>query len=321
MALRLDEVLLHLSRERRDSAGLVLGHASSGRNLVFVGKLALSRFHLEESLALHDPISHRSLVHQAGFELSSSSQAFLGIVLFCLGYPDQASARSGAAIAEARRLAHPPSLAQSLAFGARLLSLVGDNTALGTLAEELITVATEQGFPFYRAQGTIYRGWVTIQNGDATQGMALLQSGLNAYRSTGAETWIPHFIDLLAGAYEIAGQTEDALTLLDEALQIVERSGERWLSAELNRHRGRLLLRQGNIAGATELYRRALDITEEQGAKLWELRAAISLARLHRDQGRHSEARDLLTGVHSWFSEGFGTPDLKGAKALLDELT
>ena len=107
---------------------------------------------------------------------------------------------------------------------------------------------------------------------------------------------------------------------MDDALQIVERTGERWFAAELNRHKGQLLLRQGHSEAAEELYRKALSIAEEQGAKLWELRAAVSLARLRRDQGRRAEARDLLAPVYGWFTEGFDTPDLKEAKALLDEL-
>jgi predicted ATPase len=111
------------------------------------------------------------------------------------------------------------------------------------------------------------------------------------------------------------------VTLLDEALQMVERTGERWFAAELNRHKGQLLLRQGHTEAAEELYRKALGIAAEQEAKLWELRAAVSLARLQRVQGRRAEARDLLAPIYGWFTEGFGTPDLKEAKALLDELT
>ena len=131
---------------------------------------------------------------------------------------------------------------------------------------------------------------------------------------------MPHYIALLAGACEIAGQIEEGLTLSDDALQVAERAGERWFTAELNRHKGHLLLRQGHSEAAEELYRKALSIAEEQGAKLWELRAAASLARLRRDQGRHAEARDLLAPVCGWFTEGFNTPDLKEAEALLDEL-
>jgi predicted ATPase len=319
-AQRLDEDLLRLSRQRNDSAGLVLGHLSSGRNLSFAGRFTPSRSHLEEVLALYDPSSHRSLAHQAGFHPHVHSRAVLGIVLFCLGYPDQAFAQSGAAIAEAQRLAHPPSLAVSLTPGNILLSLVGGNVALDKRAEQLAAVATEQGFAHWRAQGTIYRGWVRVKNGDVAEGISLLRGGSAAYRATGAKVWMPNYTGLLARACEIAGRIEEALTLLDDALQIVDRTGERWVEAELYRHKGQLLLRQGHAEAAEELYRKALSIAREQEAKLWELRAAASLARLRRDQGRRAQARDLLGPVYDWFTEGFDTPDLKQAKALLDEL-
>jgi predicted ATPase len=312
--------LLRLSRQRNDSAGLVLGYLSSGRTLLFVGRFARSRSYLEEAVALYDPISHRALVHQAGVDPRTASQAFLAIVLFCLGYPDQAWTQTNAAITEARRLAHRPSLSGSLAIGARLLSLGGDNAALDERVGQLVAETTEQGFTHWGAQGTICLGWVKVKNGDVAEGISLLRSGSNAWCATGAETWRAYHIALLARAYEIAEQIDEALTLLDEALQIVEKTGERWLAAELNRHQGQLLLRQGHSEAAEELYRKALGIAEEQGAKLWELRAAASLARLWRDQSRHAEARDLLAPVYGWFTEGFGTQDLKEARALLDEL-
>jgi predicted ATPase len=128
------------------------------------------------------------------------------------------------------------------------------------------------------------------------------------------------YTPLLATAYEITGHVEEALTLLDQALQTVERTGERCFEAELNRHKGRLLLRQGHTEAAEELYRKALSIAGEQGAKLWELRAAMGLARLRHDQGRRAEARDLLAPIYGWFTEGFDTCDLKEANALLSEL-
>jgi class 3 adenylate cyclase/tetratricopeptide (TPR) repeat protein len=317
LALGLDEDLLCLSRQRNDPAGLVLGHQSFGRNLFFVGRFASSQSHLEEALALYDPISHRSLGHQIGSHPHVNAQAWLGTVLFCLGYPDRALARSSAAIADARRLAHPPSLAGSLATGIRLHLLGGDNAFLGEWVDQLVGVTTEQGFPHWRAVGTIFRGWVKVKNGDVTEGISLLRSG-SASRSTGA--WVPHNIALLAAACETAGQIEEAVTLLDDALHIVQVTGERSLEAELNRHKGQLLLRQGHAEAAGELFRKALGIAVEQGAKLWELRAAVSLARLRRDQGCRTEARDFLAPVYGWFTEGFGTPDLKEAKALLDEL-
>ena len=249
------------------------------------------------------------------------SQGQLAIALFCLGFPDQALAQSNAAVAEALRLAHPPTLTVSLSTDCRLLSLSGDNAALDERASQLIAVATEQGFPLYRALGTIYRGWVKVRTGDVPTGISLLRSGSSAYSATGAKTRISYHIALLAKACEIAGQVEEALFLLDNALQIAERIGERWFASELYRHKGQLMLRQGDSEAAEELYRQALAIAKEQEAKLWELRAAVSLARLGRDQGRRSEAHDLLAPVYGWFIEGFDTQDLKEAKTLLDELS
>jgi tetratricopeptide (TPR) repeat protein len=211
LALRFDQDLLRLSRQRNDSAGLFLSHQSIGRNLLFSGRFALSRSHLEEAIALYDPNFPRRLVHQSGTSPQVASQAFLGNVLFCLGYPEQALARSNASITDARSLAHPPSLALSLSIGSRLLSLVGDNAALDERAGELIAVAIEQGFPYWRALGTAYRGWVTVKNGDVTEGVSLLRNGSAAYRATGSEAWVPQIIALLAEACEIAGQIEEAL--------------------------------------------------------------------------------------------------------------
>jgi len=320
LSLRLDEDLLRLSRRREDSGGLVLGHLSSGRTLFFAGRFAQSRSHLEEVPALYDPISHGPLVRQSSLHPQVVSQAVLGNVLFCLGYPDRALVQSGAAVAEAQRLVHPPSLAVSLAIGARVLSLLGDNAVLAEWVDQLTAVTTAQGFAHWGAQGTIYHGWVKLRHGDVVEGLCLLRSGSTAYRSTGAQGNMPYHLALLVEACEIAGQNEEGVPLLDEATRIVEETGERWLAAELNRRKGQLLLRQGQTEVAEQLYRSALGIAAEQEAKLWELRAAVSLARLRRDQGQRVEAHDLLAPVYGWFTEGFGTPDLKEAKALLDEL-
>jgi len=172
----------------------------------------------------------------------------------------------------------------------------------------------------YRALGTIYRGWAKVKTGDVAEGVSLLRIGSSAYSASGAETRISYHIALLAKACEIAGQVNEALFLLDDALRIAERMGERWFAAELYRHKGQLLLREGQAEAAEELYGEALTIAEEQEAKLWELRAATSLARLQHDQGRRAEARDLLAPIYGWFTEGFDTADLKEAKTLLEEL-
>ena len=174
--------------------------------------------------------------------------------------------------------------------------------------------------PAARAQGTIYHGGVLVKSGDVAEGLSLVRRGSEAFSATGARMLVPYHMALLAMASEIAGQIDEAMEALNDALQMVERTGERWLVAELCRRKGQLLVRQGQAAAAEELYRKSLSVAEEQGAKLWKLRAATSLARLWGEQRRRAEARDLLAPVYGWFTEGFDTADLKEAKALLDEL-
>ncbi|MGE0258709.1 MAG: AAA family ATPase [Alphaproteobacteria bacterium] len=317
LAQRLDEDLLRLSGQRDDVAGLVLGHASSGRNLLFAGRFVSARSHLEEALALYDPVAHRSLGGQTGSHLGVGARGQLGIALLCLGFPDQAVVQGNAAIAEATALGHAPSLAASLAMDARVLALAGNDRALEQRADQLMAVATEQGFPMYWALATIYRGLSRCRTGEVGTGIALLRSGAGAYSATGAETRISYHAALLSEACEIAGEVEEALSLLENALQVAERIGERWFAAELYRRKGQLLVRRGEPEAAEALYRQALAIAREQEAKLWELRAAASLARLPRDRGGRADALDLLATVYQWFTEGFDTPDLVGAKLLL----
>ncbi len=320
LALRLAKNVLRMSRERNDIAGLLLAHYSLGHNLLLAGRFAQSRRHLEEVLALYDPIAHQPLVRLAGRHLHVNSQALLGLALFCLGYPDQAVARSGTAIAEARRLKHPPSLANALANNIRLLSLVGDMGPFGDRANELSAMATEQGFPLWHALGTTFCGWAKVKSGYVKEGMDLLCSGSAAYRATGAASLTSYSLAFLARALEFAGQLDEAVTRLDEALEIVARTGERLFAAELYRHKGQLMLRQGNTRSAEELYRDALRVARKQQAKLWELRAAACLAQLLYDHDRRAEARELFAPVYAWFSEGSATPDLREARALLDTL-
>ena len=252
LARRLDGDLLRVSHQRNDSGGLVLAHQACGSDQMIVGRFAPSRQHYEAALALYDPVSHHSLGHQTGSHPQVVARAYLGFVLLCLGLPDQASTQTNTAIAEARTLANPPSLASSLMVGAMLLSLVGDNRALNERADELVAVAVEQGVPWWHTVGTVYRGWVKVNHGDVTEGISLIHSGLTAYRDTGAEMWVPYHIALCASACEIAGQIEESSALLDDALRLAERTGERWFAAELNRHKGQLLLRQGHTEGAED---------------------------------------------------------------------
>ena len=177
---------------------------------------------------------------------------------------EQQGNRRGAETAASADFGH------ELGIDALLLPIIGDDIGLEQRVDGLVGVATDQGFPFYRAMGAIYRGWVKAKNADVTEGLSLLHAGSSAYCATGATVWVPLYVALLAGACEIAGQIEGGAARLDQALQLVERTGERWFAAELDRQRGRLLLRQGHPEGARELYRKALSIARKQEAKLWE---------------------------------------------------
>jgi predicted ATPase len=320
LAQQAEEDLLRLSGERNETAGLILGHLSRGRTSWYTGNFSLAKSHLEEVLAIYDPISGRSIVDQTTIYAQVAAETYLGIVLLCLGFPDQAAARRSAAVAEARRLGHPPSLAVSLAVGARGLLIIEDLSALSEWADQLVSLTVEQGFSHWGAQGPIYQGWIDIQNGELAKGITLLRAGLAAFRATGAETLAPHFMTVLAQACGIGGRIKESLTLLDDAFQIVARTGEHWFTADLYRQKGQLMLRRENFQAAEELYCQALTIAQRQAAKLFELRAAVKLAQLRRDQGHRREAHDLLAPVYGWFTEGFNTQDLKSAKALLDQL-
>jgi predicted ATPase len=174
---------------------------------------------------------------------------------------------------------------------------------------QLVTLATEQGFPHWSAQGKIYHGWVKVNTGDVAAGVSLLHSGHDAFCATGAKLLLPHYIGLLATACEIAGKMEEAITLLDDALQIVEWTGERWRSRRTcTGSKARCCCGRGCSEAAEELYCKALNISKEQDAKLWELRAAVSLARLRRDQGRRGEGRNLLAPIYGWFTEASTRP-------------
>jgi predicted ATPase len=318
-ARRVGEDLLHLSQQRSDPAGMILGHSAAGQSILLVGGFALSRSHLEDLLTIDDPAAERTPVHRTGSH-PLLTQGVLAIGLQCLGFPDQGAKRSEAAIADARRLAQPTYLAVGLALGSLYSALARDQAGLIERSDELMAVATEQGLPFYQAWAATFRGHAKVRQGDAAQGMALLRGGVAAYRKTGAVMWLPCFIALLAEAHEMSGQTPEAACLLDDAARLVERTGERWIAAELTRHRGRLLARSGNADAAEDLYREALSIAQSQDARLFALRAATSLVRLRAEQGRHAEALRVLAPLYGWFTEGASTPDLSEAKSLLDEL-
>jgi class 3 adenylate cyclase/predicted ATPase len=316
---RLAEDLLHRSQQHGQGSGLILARLCLGATLMGRGEFALSRQHLGEVDRLYVPGTHQALVQEAGVHPHTMSLTFLGFIHFCLGYPDQAVAYHTAAIEEARSEQHQPSVAQSLGMNVLLLSLLGDAAVLAEHAEQLFAIGVDQGFPIWRARGLIFRGWATVATGGFDDGISSLRAGVTAYEATGARWWTPHFHALQAEAEVIGGHPDAALGILIEALDTSRERGENWFEAELVRLRGQVL-QPRNTAAAETIFEEAIGIAQRQEAKMWELRAAVSLARLRRDQSRRAEARDLLAPVYDWFTEGFDTPDLIAAKALLDEL-
>jgi predicted ATPase len=222
----------------------------------------------------------------------------------------------------AQEVAHPFSLALALNFAAGLDFYLRDVPALQERAEALIALSTEQGFSYRAAAGTIYRGWALSEQGQGEEGIAQIHKGLAAWRATGAGIALPGWLALLAAAYAKVGQVEEGLTMLAEALALVDETGERVSEAVLYVLKGWLLLaRSGeNHAEAEACFHQAIAIARRQQAKSWELRAVMSLSRLWQQQGKKKEARQMLTEIYGWFTEGFETKDLQEAKVLLEEL-
>src|SRR5262249_36268498 len=188
--------------------------------------------------------------------------------------------------------------------------------------EATISLSREQGFAQWMAVSAILYGWTLVHQGQAQEGIEQMHQGLRAYRATGAELWRPDWLALLAEAHGMGGEPEAGLTVLAEALTLVDTTGERLYEPELYRLKGALLLQQSsdNQAEAETCFHKALEIARSQQAKSFELRTATSLARLWQQQGKRAAAHDLLAPIYGWFTEGFDTLDLKDAKALLDAL-
>jgi predicted ATPase len=208
-------------------------------------------------------------------------------------------------------------------LAARLHQVRREAHATQEQAEALLALSVEQGFAFYVALGTIWRGWALAEQNQGTEGIAQIRQGLAAYRSTGAELARTHCLALLAEVYGKVGQIEEGLAAVAEALAMVEKNKDRWWEAELHRLKGELLLQQTvqDAHQAEICFQHALAVARQQQATSWELRTATSLSRLWQRQGKRDRARELLTPIYSWFTEGFDSADLQEAKALLKELS
>ena len=319
----LGEQLLTLAQQVQETAMLIAAHHAVGLTLLWLGTVAAAHTHFARGIALYASQQHRASALLSAEDTGVTCHSFSAWTLWCLGYPDQACARHEEAVLLAQQMAHPFSLGFVLSMAAVFHQFRREIRATQERAAATISLAQAQGFAHWLAVGGILRGWALAQQGQAQAGIAQLTQGLRAFRATGAETLRPYFLALLAEAHGTLGEPEAGLTVLTEALALVDTTGERWYEPELYRLKGALLLQQSsaNQAEAEACFAQAIAIAQKQQAKSFELRTATSLPRLWEQQGKRQQAHDLLVPVYHWFTEGFDTPDLQEARALLHALS
>jgi predicted ATPase len=280
------------------------------------------RAHLDQAIVLYDPVDHRALTTRFGQDTRVGAFWYRSSAQWALGYPDAALVDIERALSDAREIGHAATLMFALAWTSPTQYYSGNYVALNAQAEELVALADEKGAVYWKAAGMCAQGLFLHQTGRASEAVQKLHSGIAAWRSTGANLFRPTQLSWLAAAHAELGQFDDAWRCLGDAITGIETSKERWYEAEVNRIAGEVALRSPDpdATRAEAYFERALAVARAQQAKSWELRAAMSLARLWCYQGKRDEARDLLAPIYGWFTEGFDSLDLREAKALLGEL-
>jgi DNA-binding SARP family transcriptional activator/class 3 adenylate cyclase len=317
LALSLAEQMEQISEARNDPAVLFLGSWQPGMTRFLLGEFVTARALFERCRGLSGPALRFSFA-AAPFALTL---VYLAQTLACLGYIDQARALANQALVEVRRLHHAHALAHILTLACYVEWHAGFPHNAHRHAEEAAALASEHGFPLFSAWGMILRGWSLTALGQVQDGVALLTQGLSAYRAMGGVSRGSQALMMIADAYAKLRRPIEGLNCLAEAAQIIVTTDERYDESELYRLRGELLDTTGDRAAAEHSYHLALSVAARQSAKTCEVRAATSLARLWRDQGKREQARALLVPIYGWFTEGFDTPILGDARALLEQLS
>jgi class 3 adenylate cyclase/predicted ATPase len=320
-ACELGEQLLTLAQDQNDTALLQEAHWALGQTLYFCGELKSAFTHLENSSACYTPqsLNSRSSREAAGIQIACLMH--MAWVQWILGYPARALETGSKALSLARELAHPFTLAVAVFGAAMLHQLRREVSETLEQAEAVIALSSEQEFPLWMVIGTLLRAWTLAMQGRPEEGLSQMQQVL-AEKSVGPtqDLW-PNIYILIVEAYGAAGQTEEGLLMVAKKLTRMEETGIHLCEAELCRLQGELLLKRvvPDAPGAETCFQRALQLARSQQAKSLELRAAMSLSRLWQRQNRQEEARKLLAGIYDWFTEGFDTPDLKEARARLED--
>ena len=323
VASQLAEQCLRIGQETRAIEYLIEGHNALGYATFYLGELRRSRALLEQGVALYESHDGQHLSPLQPQDPGVACLSLLASVLWMLGYPDQAVQRMEDALALARQLESPFSLAYCYTYAATAAELWRELDRAAEYSREAIEISTSHGFDVLRCAGMLHRGIAKGGLGEADEGVALLKETLAVWRASGTEFMRPYFLAGLAEAQKAAGLFDDALASVAEALEHAERGPDRFYDVELHRLRGELNLAigRGTADSAEADFRRAIAIAKEQDARSLELRTTVSLAQLLRTQNRHGEASALLRGVYGSFTEGFQTRDMRDAAALLAQLS
>jgi predicted ATPase len=301
----------------------MIGQRAMGLSLLYAGDIARGKAHLDHAVALYDPAEHRPLATRFAVDARSSSLSHRALALWLLGYPEAALEDAERALQDAREIGQAATLMNMLFWTAVPLIYCGEYAAGSEQLNEAVALADERGSLPWKANGMTLQGWVFALTGKASNAVQMIDCGMTAARSTGSvKLLLPWHLSHLAWAHATVGHHDEAWRCIGEAMTAMATTKERWCEAEVHRVAGEIVLMSSepNAARAEAYFERALAVARQQQAKSWELRAAMGMARLWRDQGKRDEACELLAPVYGWFTEGFDTLDLKEAKVLLDEL-
>jgi class 3 adenylate cyclase/predicted ATPase len=311
-----------LAEKQGATVPLMIGHRMVGLSLLSTGGIAESRPHLDRSITLYDPPAHRSMATRFGHDNRVAATIYRSWALWMLGYPEAALADAERALKDARELGQAATLMLALCFTSLTYSFCGSYSAANARLDENRALANEKGAALWKAFGMLSQGCVLALTGKSSDAAQTITAGLAEFRATGSTFWTPLFLSYLAKAYAELRQFDDAWRSIEEVITAVQATKETLCEAEVHRVAGEiaLLSPERDVARAEAYFERALAVARQQQAKSWELRAAMSLARLWRDHGKLQQARELLAPIYGWFTEGFDTRDLEEAKALLDAL-
>jgi class 3 adenylate cyclase/predicted ATPase len=313
---------LALAKAQNSSAPLMNAHRQMGLSFVHTGNITDGRVHLDQAIALYDLAPRQPLVTQFGQHVGAASLCWRSIGCWLLGYPDAARTDAERALAIAREARHLATSIYVLNFSFWSHLHAGDYSMAGVLASEYVPLQNQLGSSFWTGWGMMQRGCLMTLTGNAPDAAQTIAAGVDLMRSTGTTMWMPLFLSHLAWAKAELGQLDEATAKIGEAITAVKSTKENWYEAEINRVAGEIALLGANpdVASAETCFVTALEIARKQKAKSWELRAATSMARLLRTQGKNRPARDVLAPVYGWYTQGFDTLDLRQAKLLLEEL-